>query len=154
MDREQFDHVNLKKDRRIHDHKDLQITKNKRFEKKYFFVCFWQFPPLFIPKEWIAPIDHHYSIFFKDWRDRFILVDLWKRSTISESIPLIFQKDWREWFNFFHDRSDLSIRKTSDSIEKPMIEFPTLVSGLLELFWGVEPRFFNKVVLLLKVLSF
>ena len=38
------------------------------------------------------------SIFSKDRRDRFALIDLWKRSTVIEWIPLIFKKD-RPWAN-------------------------------------------------------
>ena len=43
-------------------------------------VCFWQFLPLFLLKEIIATVDLRSWIFFKDRRDRFALVNLWKRS--------------------------------------------------------------------------
>ena len=50
-----------------------------------------------------------------------LLFHLWHRSTVIESIPLIFKKD-RPWAN----QIDLSITKKSiESIEKPMLKFPT-----------------------------
>ena len=57
----------LKKKRR-----DLSLSKNE--------LMFLTVSTPLMPKEIIAPVDLRSSIFFKDWRDRFALVDLWKRS--------------------------------------------------------------------------
>ena len=70
-----------------------------------------------------------FLIFKKDWpwsnrsrwsfkkidRDRIALVDLLKRSTLSESIPSIFKK--QRWDLFARDQSKL-LQKTSDSLKK------------------------------------
>ena len=92
-------------------------------------------------------------------KDQITLVNLWKRSKRLnrsqktsdlgsfppflclkiESLPSsieshrIFFKDRLERFNLFCDRIDLSIfqsQKNIDSIEKPMIKFPTLLKSL------------------------
>ena len=91
--------------------------------------------------EWIT------SIFEKNRHDQFVLLDLWKRSTLIESIPSIFKKDW-PWLNrscrslkkidgsysiFFMIESIFRSQKTIDSIENLMIEFPTLPSSELQL---------------------
>ena len=75
--------------------------------------------------EWIT------SIFEKNRHDQFVLLDLWKRSTLIESIPSIFKKDW-PWLNrsrrslkkidgsysiFFMIESIFRSQKTIDSIE-------------------------------------
>ena len=101
------------------------------------------------PGSWVEnSILRSFFSFKKIDRERIANVDLWKRSTLSESIPSIFEKDW-PWAN----RSCRSLKKskeiknvlfvcflTIESIcrslyhtkwairsKKPMIEFPTLL---------------------------
>ena len=67
--------------------------------------------------------------FKKIERDLIALFDLLNRSTVSESILLIFNKGWQEWFDLFHDVIDLSITKSDwfDRRRKLIIKFPTLI---------------------------
>ena len=59
--------------------------------KKWIFFCLWQFSPLYIPKE---------------RQDPFALVALYKRVTVSKSLPSLFTKEW-PWAN----RSRRSFKK-------------------------------------------
>ena len=60
----------------------------------------------------MAPVALHSVALFKEWQDRFALVALNKRATMRE---LLF----RSFAN----------KKTSDSLEKPKSEFPSLLKG-------------------------
>ena len=69
------------------------------------------------------------SLFFKDRRDRFAFVALYKRVTVSELISSVFKQERWERLTFFSQLNRsfaLLITKTSDSLENPMPEFPTL----------------------------
>ena len=104
--------------------------RSKRLNRSQKTSDLGSFPPFLCLKIESLPS----SIFdlFKDRRDQFVLVDLWKRSTMSESHRIFFE-DRLEWFNLFCDRIDLSIfqsQNSIDSIEKPMIKFPTLLKSL------------------------
>ena len=55
----------------------------------------------------------------KSDRKRIAHVTLYKKATISESIPLIFKKERQERFSIFHERITFSFfrsQKTSDSL--------------------------------------
>ena len=85
----------------------------------------------------IDGIDSLSSIVEKDWpwsnRSRLSL-----KKTMSESIPSIDGSD----SIFFMIKSIFWSQKTIDSIEKPMIEFPTLLEGQCMGVWvsgGVDP---------------
>ena len=61
-------------------------------EKKLFFECFWQFSPFVCQKSESFPLLFAQPLFFKEGRDRFALVALYKRDTMSKLIPSIFKK--------------------------------------------------------------
>ena len=73
---------------RFQDKIDLLITKNNRFdgEKYEIFVCFWQFSPLFMPKDRIAPV--HLRFFLK-------IDTIDSLSSIFRSVD--HKKDWFDW---------------------------------------------------------
>ena len=61
---------------------------------------------LFMPKSESLPSLFTPSLFFKEGRQRFTLIALYKRATLSESL--------------------FRSQETSDSLEKPQVEFPTM----------------------------
>ena len=89
------------------------------------------------------------SLFFKEQRERFALVHLYKRAIAIKSLPLPFTTErlWafrsgRSWQKsngsnslFFTSESLFHLQKASNSLEKAMSEFPTL--HLLEHVVGV-----------------
>ena len=58
------------------------------------------------------------------------LIALYKRATMSDSLPSLFslQKSDRSDLLFFKSTSLFRSQKTSDSLKKPMSEFPTLLN--------------------------
>ena len=74
-----------------------QIAFKKRIFRM-FLTTFHSFP-LFMPKEWIAPVAQ--LLFFKDQQDRFALFTLYKRVTMSKLLLLIFTKE-QPWSNWSH----------------------------------------------------
>ena len=63
----------------------------------------------------------------KDRKEQIDPVDLLKRLTVSELIPLILNKYWQERFDLFNNQTNLSIfwsQKTIDSIEKRWSNLP------------------------------
>ena len=85
--------------------RSIRSRKNVFFESFSFLTVF----PLFIPKDRIAPIDLRSLIFFKDRRDRFALVNLWKRSIQP------FLRSNR-YFDLSITKNDRFDRKTDDRI--------------------------------------
>ena len=109
----------------FYDQFDLLITKNSRFHKKHYLFLFLTVFPLFIAKDWIAPIDLRsflnkdgihllLLIFEKDWHYRFEHCNFFSTST-----GLIWSFSRSNW-SFDH-------KKTIDSIKRQMIEFSTLL---------------------------
>ena len=95
-------------------------------EKKLFFECFWQFSPFVCQKSESFPLLFAQPLFFKEGRDRFALVALYKRDTMSKLIPWIFKTERLERFALFHERIALLITKnerfartTGDRIPNP-----------------------------------
>ena len=103
-----------------------------RSKKMYFIVCFKKFFPLFMLKSELLSrsflkIDGIDLLSLqKKHLERIAPVALFKRATMSESIPLIFKRATRAIGSF--SRANCSFdHKKSDSLGKPMIESPTLV---------------------------
>ena len=95
-------------------------------EKKLFFECFWQFSPFVCQKSESFPLLFAQPLFFNEGRDRFALVALYKRDTMSKLIPSIFKTERLERFALFHERIALLITKnerfartTGDRIPNP-----------------------------------
>ena len=74
----------------------------------------------------IDGIDSLSLLFTKERREQIAPIALYKRATVSESIPSIFKKATGAICFFFTSESIVSSRKTSDSLKKLIIEFPTL----------------------------
>ena len=81
------------------------------------------FPPFYAKR---VSCSRRSEIFFKDWSDQYAIVALYKRATVSESIPSIFKKEPRERLTLFHKQFTLSITKneqftwkTDDRIPNP-----------------------------------
>ena len=85
------------------------------------FWSFWYLKKIY--RDWIALID----LFKRSTCNRINPSDLYKRSTVSESITSIFKKDRCSDSIFSMIESIFRSQKTIDSIEKLMLEFPTLV---------------------------
>ena len=102
---------------------------------------FTAFPP-FYTQELIAPVALPPIALFREWWERFALITLYKRATISEILPSFITKEqpWAihsrhslqsatggiRYFSRANQTFSLSLTKTSDSLEKPNSEFPTL----------------------------
>ena len=72
--------------------------------KKLIFFMFWQFSNLFMPEDWITPVN---------LQSFFIKID------VIDSSMLIFEKDWL-WWNQSSYHKKLSIQsKTDDQIPNP-----------------------------------
>ena len=114
-----------------------------------FFIVFSLLLPSFMPKSESLKLLFAQSLFFKEQRERFALVHLYKRAIAIKSLPLPFTTErlWafrsgRSWQKsngsnslFFTSESLFHLQKTSNSLEKAMSEFPTL--HLLEHVVGV-----------------
>ena len=101
--------------------------KNEQFAQKnsYFLYVFTAFP-LFMPKSESLQL-----LFFQERRVWFSLIALYKRSTMSITFPSLFIKELQTRFALFQEGIALSLfcsQKTSDSLEKPKSEFPTLIT--------------------------
>ena len=116
------------------------------WKKFVFFTCFWQFFtvfPLFMPKSESLPSLFVPLLFFKvrqnsccslqkSDHEQIAPLAIYKRATVSNSIPSLFTKELREQFTLFQERIAILLfrsQKTSDSLEKPKSEFPTLISS-------------------------
>ena len=73
-------------------------------------TVFHCFPP-FYAQEQIAPIEQ---------QERFALVPLYKRATVSDSLRLLMAKERPAQFALFLQQIALSLTKKSDSLEKLM----------------------------------
>ena len=87
----------FKKERRQWFTRDLSKLHSKNEQTFFiciqFLVCFGQFSPLFMPKEWIAPAPVAIrSVAFLKKINGINLVALYKRATMSKLIPSIFKK--------------------------------------------------------------
>ena len=82
--------------------------KNERFaQKKTIFHMFLTVSlPLYVKR---ANCSCRASLFFKDRRDRFAFVALYKRVTVSELISSVFKQERWERLIFFHNWIDLSL---------------------------------------------
>ena len=111
------------------------LSKKERFTRKIvFFICFCQFFPHFMPKS--SSLCRSLK---KSDRERIAPLTLFKRATVSDSLPLRMTKEGQEWFALFHKRIVLSLTKTCDSLKKLMSEFPTLGKYTAKLnFWDVK----------------
>ena len=68
-------------------------------------------------------------LFFQEGWERFTLIVLYKRATVSYSLPSLFTKEQQEVFALFQERITISLfhsQKTSNSLEKPKSKFATL----------------------------
>ena len=111
------------------------LAKNERFTQKMCILCmFLTVFPLFMPQsESLLSLFTHF-LFFKERLERFSPVSFYKRVTMSDSLWLLMKKE-RQWA--IHSgrscqksngsESLFCSQKTSESLEKPMSEFPTLI---------------------------
>ena len=132
------------------NHSQKPAIHSKKF---IFFIYFWQFSllsPFFMPNSKLLQLLFAQSLFFKERRESFFLVALYKRATMSDLLPSIFTKE-RPWaipscgslqksdgsyllffmsdLLFFTSESLFRSQKTSDWFEKLNNEFPTLGPG-------------------------
>ena len=99
----------------------------KKFKKNFFSYFLTVFPPFYV-KERIAPFAlRSVALFLKIDHERIAQVNLIKKTTLSDLLPLLFIKERREGFTFFPSESLFPSQKTSKSLEKPMSEFQTLI---------------------------
>ena len=78
--------------------------------------------------EWLRLIRFRCSLKKSD-HERIALVAPKKRASMSDSLRLLMTREQREQFALFHEWIVLSLfrsQKSSNSLEKPMSEFPTL----------------------------
>ena len=68
----------------------------------------------------------HLSPFYA--QEKIAPVALYKRATVSDLLRSLMTKEQWEQFALFYEQITLSLKKTSESLEKPMIEIPTLTS--------------------------
>ena len=93
---------------------------------KFFLTVF----PLFMPKREFLSLLFAQLLFFKEGWEQFAPVARYKRATVSDSLTVLMTKERREQFALIHKRiAPLLFRsqKTSDSLEKQMSEFLTLM---------------------------
>ena len=164
MTKERLWESHSRRSKKKSDMSDLLMIQANRSQKrairskKFIFLCFWQFFtafPLFMPKSKSIPL-----LFFIERRERFALVGLDKRETVSKSLLSLLTKErpcgirscrlWqkidRSDFLFFTSVLLFSSKKTRDSLEKPLSDFPTLqycnmitVLGVTSIQCGVYP---------------
>ena len=67
-----------------------------------------------------------HSLFFKERLERFTPVALYKRATMSNSLRSLMTKSNRSDSLFFMSEFLFHSQKMSESLQKPMSEFPTL----------------------------
>ena len=58
---------------------DCSLKTSNLLKKFIFFICFWQFFPLFMPKKELLPLLFAHSLFFKEQLERFAPVTLKER---------------------------------------------------------------------------
>ena len=125
-----------------------------------FFVCFCAcrisllFPSLMSKSESLPSLFAQ-LLFFKEWREQIAPVALYKRATISDSLPLLFSKERLAGFTLFHEWIAFSLfhsQKTRNWLEKMKSEFPTLTTSYLAIslvldklnsHWGMRMQAFS-----------
>ena len=98
----------------------------------YVFDTFSQFFHLSMPKSEALPSFFAQWLCFKELWERFALVALYKRVTMSDSLRLLMTKEWREQFTLFHKRINLLLFRSQKRVihsKKTMSIFQTLHSG-------------------------
>ena len=137
-----------------------QNTSNL-IEKNVFFICIWHFYTVFptcYAQERIAPVALRWVCYFlKEQRERFALVLLLKRATVSESFLWLFTKkrlwairschSWKKSYGsdllFLMSESLFCSQKTSDLLVKTdeRIPNPGVWWGFIVSYWmysGIE----------------
>ena len=92
--------------------------KSKSLVKIEFYICFWQFFSLSMPKSESLPSLFAHSLFCKEQPERFALVALFKRATMSNSLRSLMTKERREWFPLFHEQIALSLTNNEQIAQK------------------------------------
>ena len=99
----------------------------KKLKKNFFSYFFDSFSPFLCQRANSSFCSSLSCSFLKIDHERIAQVNLIKKTTLSDLLPLLFIKERREGFTFFPSESLFPSQKTSKSLEKPMSEFQTLI---------------------------